>query len=270
MKVLSKGVGLCLILGICISDVQTTEAAVTTWAFDDSGTSTQTITINSAIFTTSNINSGSGTFTRMFAVDEQQTDPNNPLPSGSAQAYNDDVKNNFPFNQKTGAGFTPALTLGQLPVVTINGTKYLQFAAAYNGGSSVSLSQFKVWMSHTAGTNITLYSQITSNALGTKVYDLGSNQIDASGYSSGNGTANMFYNIPLANFAGWSLSDSVYVFARFDNITGGGYDAIAYDPNGTPLGSAPEAHTIWGGLLMGCFLIGGMLKRRLQKPIAVE
>jgi len=98
------------------------------------------------------------------------------------------------------------------------------------------------------------------------MYDLGSNTINVSNVPSGSGNANLVIDIPYSLFPA-DHSQYVYVWTNWTNISGGGFIEVAYDKGLLAVGpSTPEARTVWGGLLMGALLLGGVVKRRFQKP----
>jgi hypothetical protein len=217
------------------------------------------VTINGALFNYDNINSGSGTYTRMFAIQA----------NGTESGYNFAGANPLPFDQK-GGSFLPNQNLGDIPVVTIGGQQYLQFVFDANDAAPLTMTDFRVFIDNTTLPNngtVKITNEANIGDLGTLVYDFnagGPNTLEMTAFEAGSGTDDLSINIPLANFLpffGQNGAD-VYVFMKF---TGGdsGFEELAIDRSITTTFSTlvPEANTIWGGATM-IALLGCMRFRR--------
>ena len=131
---------------------------------------------------------------------------------------------------------THDLTFGEVPLVTIEGTTYLQFILDINepnGGtqSLLSLDQIHIYTSAT-GSQTGL-----ENTLGMLRYSLGAFDNDNTvtldyNLNSGSGQGDMTLYVPLANFAGAIASDFIYLYSHFggldaDHRTGDGFEEWA-------------------------------------------
>jgi hypothetical protein len=251
MKKLAGRIVFCWGLGL----LGFSEAHATVYTIDDSAGSGQSATVSGgAVFQQFQNGSGSGVYTRMFAL---QTQGNNTFSTG----YNDNVAS--PFDQKNGVG-TPATQIAQIPLVNIGGTDYLQLLVDFGSESQATVSQLKVWTNASGNVNQSTFSGL-STALGTPLYDIGADSVQFTNIPSGSGYSNMAFYIPYALFP-IDHTQYVYVWLNFTGEGGGGYDEIAYNKGLVGVGTTPEAHTVWGGVLMGALLFGGYFKRRFQKP----
>ncbi len=178
--------------------------------------------VNGALLLPSGSGAGSGTYRRLFALDQ-----------GGSQiidldGYNRDLPNNTPnFNSKVPNGFDPLLTVGQL--VANNG--YYQFSLDINeanGGNNAFLSvdEFQVYVEPiNPGTDPSpLPSTVgTLGDLGTKIWDLQANntsgsRIQVMAEGSGSGVDDVNFLIPISLFSGYSPNAYVYIFSKLAGL----------------------------------------------------
>ena len=260
-----KRSGAIIILFLCIgfSLVMGDHAWATSYNLDNTSGSFHTVTLNGgsgAVIQEFSNGSGSGVYTRMYAIQS-------PNSTTEAQGYNSTVSNKQPFDQKSGVGI-PATQVSSLPLVTIGGVQYLQFLADYGSSTALTIASIQVYYNSNPDQVATTVAQLPT--LGTLIYSSNGDTVNVSNISKGSGNSNEAIYIPYSLFPA-DHNQYVYFYVDFTNMVGGGYDELAYNKQLTGVGpSTPEAHNIWGGLLMGCLLVGGVLKRRFQKPVQVE
>ena len=249
-KIIILITAICLLLGA-------NQAEATVYTLDCTPGSGATVSAggpSAALYTEFANGAGSGVYTRMYAVQS-------PGSTTSAQGYNDDVHSQF--DQKNGVG-TPATQIQDLPLVTVGGVQYLQISCDFGSSTSLTINQVKIWTNSVSTINQSTFSGLSS-ALGATLYDLGANSINVTNIAKGSGDANIVINIPYALFPG-DHTKYVYIWTDWTNMAGGGFAEVAYDKGLTAVGpGTPEAHTVWGGLLMGFVLIGGFVKNRFFK-----
>lgn len=223
---------------------------------------------NGAFFKAQTGGSGSGVYTRMFAVDTNST---------TQQGYNYDGGGAKPFDQKNGVGAPYHVNLGVIPVVTIGGSPYLEWL--YDPGASVQnyqITDIRIYIqTDTSGaadtmTPVLVTTEANLGNLGTLVWSLGGDVLNVLNSNTGSGSGDMTINIPYSYFAGRSQYDNVYFYIKIENYTGGGYNEFAYDKNVliTFANYTPEPATVWGGISAGALLIGGFARRRFFKKAA--
>jgi hypothetical protein len=169
---------------------------------------------------------------------------------GFEQGYNTTARP-LQFDENKSPQFTRGLTLGQVPVVVVNGVAYREFLLDINQKSSsskLSLDEVRVFLgnrSDLTGYDATAKTLTGSN--GPAVFDL-----DAGGdvsllldarLNSGSGAGDMVLLIPDANFAGVDPNTFVYLYSKMGGVSGatanGGFEEWAVRGNGTqPTGSA--------------------------------
>ena len=192
--------------------------------------------------------------------------------NGMEQGYN--TSGGIPFDDKAGP-WTHDVQFSDLQAttVTINGTAYFKVMLDVNepGGSNslISLNQLMIYTSPT-GSQTTL--DIAS--LGTLRFDLdgnGNNSVllDAS-RNSGSGSGDMFAYIPVANFAGVSGTDYLYLYCNFGDAAGtteGGFEEWSLVNNLSPV---PEMSALFPiiGLIAAVGLTHLLRRRRLAQTLA--
>lgn len=167
---------------------------------------------------------------------------------GTQQGFNTDARP-LQFQENKSPQFTRSLTLGEVPVVTVNGVRYREFLLDVNQKSSaplISLDEVRVYLGG-AG-NLTGYDALTKTLAGqTAAFDL-----DAGGdvsvllnarLNSGSGAGDMKLLIPDAYFAGQGASSYVYLFSKMGGVAGatanGGFEewAVRDVPSDAPAGT---------------------------------
>ncbi|MEP6936984.1 MAG: hypothetical protein ABI871_02840 [Chthoniobacterales bacterium] len=181
-----------------------------------------------------------------------------------------------PFDDKAGI-WTHDIQLSDLQAstVSLNGTQYFKLLLDVNepnSASLISLDKLQIYTSPTA-------SQTTTNvsSLGVLRYDLDSAGdsyvlIDAA-RNHGSGSGDIYAYIPVANFAGASSSDYVYLFSRFgdqeaaDATSAGGFEEWSIVKNVTPVPEMSALFPIVG--LMAAVLSTNVLRRRRMARMAI-
>src|SRR5262245_16149322 len=145
---------------------------------------------------------------------------------GIEQGYNTDGRP-LQFDENNSPQFTRSLTLGQVPVVTIDGTQYREFLLDVNQKSSapfLSLDEVRVFLG--ASKNLTGYDAATKTFAGqTALWDM-----DGAGdvavkldyrLNSGSGSGDMTLLIPNSVFAGQDPNSFLYLYSKFGGETWG-------------------------------------------------
>jgi hypothetical protein len=164
---------------------------------------------------------------------------------GSEQGYNTDGRP-LQFDEKSSAQFTRSLTLGQVPVVTVDGTEYREFLLDINQKSSsaiLSLDEVRVFLGG-AG-DLTGYDA-TAKTLGglSAVWDMDgegdvSVKLDAR-LNSGSGSGDMLLLIPNSVFENEDPNSFLYLYSKFGGeswgTANGGFEewAVRAAPPATP------------------------------------
>ncbi len=138
---------------------------------------------------------------------------------GIEQGFNTDGRP-LSFDENSSPQFTRSLTLGQVPVVTINGTAYREFLLDINQKSSaskLSLDEVRIYLGSTG--NVTNLA-----ALNGAVFDLDSEK-DVSvllnaRLNNGSGSGDMTLLVPESAFAGGTANSFVYLYSKFGGVTG--------------------------------------------------
>jgi hypothetical protein len=161
---------------------------------------------------------------------------------GSQQGFNTDGRP-LSFDENKSPQFTRSITLGQVPVVTVNGTAYREFLLDINQKASspyLSLDQVRVYLGTTG--SVTSLAQ-----LGNPVFDLDAGgdvtvKLDAR-LNSGSGSGDMRLLIPDAAFAGAGPGSFLYLYSKFGGLAGatanGGFEEWAV--RAVPPTSPPES-----------------------------
>jgi len=156
--------------------------------------------------------------------------------NGTERGYNSDFRPTQ-FDEKTDLTFTHAITLAEVPVVTINGVNYRQFFLdinenTSNPGSLLSLDQLKIFLGPSSG--LTGYTNGATN-----------------GYNTGTlPGATMVYNLDTGlcttncnQTTNWSSTDN-WIKLNYDLIGGGSGqgDMVAYVPDAYFQAGNPSAN----------------------------
>lgn len=137
--------------------------------------------------------------------------------TGTEEGYNTSGRP-LPFDEKSG-NFTRDLRLGEVPVVAVGGADYYEFRLDINESngadkSLLSLDRVRIYTSSVGGKTTT-----DLGALGALRYDLdagGDNWIKLDySLNSGSGQGDMAMLVPVANFAGTSQSEFLYLYSQF-------------------------------------------------------
>jgi hypothetical protein len=155
---------------------------------------------------------------------------------GGQQGYNTEARP-LQFDENKSPQFTRSLTLGQVPVVVVNGVAYREFLLDVNQKTSarfLSVDEVRVYLGSVA--SLTGYDAAARTLAGLgAVYDLDSNgdvsvRLNAA-LNAGSGSGDMKLLIPNAAFAGASLSDFVYLYSKMGAQAGatanGGFEEWA-------------------------------------------
>ena len=217
--------------------------------------------INDALFFQNKPDSSSGTGLIQAIVRVQDPGGGDGLENG----YNSSARP-VSYEENTSPNFTTSLLLSEVPIVTIDGTQYYEFRLdinQLNSSSLLSLDEVKVYTSAVAdgeATGLITGSWFTSNA--HQVYDMDgagntSVLLDA-GLSSGSGSSDMFFYVPLANFGAVDPDDTyVTLYSEFGAAgtldSGDGLTPLD-DPANTALGddgsdTGDVATAVYGGYL---------------------
>ena len=179
--------------------------------------------INDALFFQNKPDSSSGTGLIQAIVRVQDPGGGDGLENG----YNSSARP-VSYEENTSPNFTTSLLLSEVPIVTIDGTQYYEFRLdinQLNNLSLLSLDEIKVYTSAVAdgeATGLITGSWFTNNA--DLVYDMDgagntSVLLDA-GNSSGSGSSDMFFYVPLANFGAVDPDDTyVTLYSEFGGAT---------------------------------------------------
>ena len=231
-----------LFTGIFLSIPQETQAAILDLTLDGASG-----IINSAIFTQGSPGvSGTGVFDSFVRISSN---------NDSEQGYNSSVRP-LVFEENTSPTWTKSLTLNQITTTMVAGVPYREFFLDINqqkkpNGTDneflISLDQLKIYLSSTEWdpnpTDISL--------LGTKIYDLGSNDIILDyRLEPGSGQADMSALIPDSLFTG--NNPYVYLYSQFGSIypNNDGFEEWAVRKSGTPVIPEPASLSLLGlGLL---------------------
>jgi len=126
--------------------------------------------------------------------------------------------------------FNHSITLGIVPIVSIGGIDYRQFLLDVNENSGgtvfndrfISLDEVQLFVGGTANSNVeTFNGSGVLNHNGTLVYRMDGPGTDNNWVAldfqlnSGSGSGDMFLNVPVSLFAGFSNSDVVTLYSEF-------------------------------------------------------
>lgn len=164
---------------------------------------------------------------------------------GAEQGYNTTARP-LQFDENKSPQFTRGLTLGQVPVVTVNGVAYREFLLDVNQKSSsplLSVDEVRIFLG--ASSNMTGYDPTSKTLAGqAAVFDMDANGdvslILNARLNSGSGSGDMFLLVPNAVFAGADANASVYLYSKMGGVAGatanGGFEewAVRSIPNDQP------------------------------------
>jgi hypothetical protein len=201
--------------------------------------------LGGAFFSTTDIQpTGTGVFDPFLTIQ------NTPVEQG----YNSSDLN---FDTKRVPQWNHEIQFSQLQTTTMNGTQYYGFVIDVNepnGGpkSLISLDSLKIWTSVTLQNSTSTDAQGKFNgSLGNLVFDLGADNsvtYHDSRHGSGSGDINVF--IPVANFAGVSANDYIYMYQRWGNsdMSDGGFEETALIAGAVPVPEVTPSSVIFGFL----------------------
>ncbi len=226
---------------------------------------TGTGVINGAIYTTNFLQpAGTGVIDPFLTIQANPTE----------QGYNGTNDN---FDTKRVPQWNHPITLGSLATVTVNGTQYYQFVVDVNepnstSATTLSLDMLSVWTSPTLqDSTSTDANGLFNGSLGTLRYtmspSLGVNNVLYYDGNSGSGQADISIYIPVANFAGASATDNLYMYQAWGNSqpSEGGFEET-FAVLGSNMTSVPEASTFLplAGVVLAVLGADWMRKRRQQ------
>jgi len=136
--------------------------------------------------------------------------------TGSEQGYNTDYRP-LQYDEQSSAEFTHSLLLSDVPAVTLDGGRYLEFLLDINentGGDSEFLSLDKLFVYTSSSPNLTGYPWDSTEA--KPVYEMNAVDWIALDYSlnHGSGSGDMFAYIPVDAFAN-PAGPYVYLYSQF-------------------------------------------------------
>lgn len=163
---------------------------------------------------------------------------------GSEQGYNTSARP-LQFDENKSPEFTRDLTVGQVPVVNVDGVNYRQFLLDINQKASsplLSLDEVRIFLDSRAG--VTGYDPTTHTLAGNApVFDLDAGpQGDVSillnaRLNNGSGSGDMYLLVPDSAFANADLSTHVYLYSKMGEQQGatanGGFEEWSVRTNGT-------------------------------------
>jgi len=179
--------------------------------------------------------------------------------SGTEQGYNTNGWTS-PFDDAVKSSH--AITLGQVPVVTVNGESYLEFFLGVKdkdkrSSPDVTLDEVQIFLG--SSKTLTEYNANKNTLAGkSAVFDLDSAgnvsvKLDAD-LSSSKGSWNMALLVPVADFAGANPNSSLYLYSKLEEQDCFSDVSVKWGI-GTTSSSPPPPPT--GGSLAGTVLVGG-------------
>jgi hypothetical protein len=176
---------------------------------------------------------------------------------GSEQGYNTSARP-LQFDENNSPQFTRDLTVGQVPVVNVNGVNYRQFLLDINQKASsplLSVDEVRIFLDGKAGD--TGYNPTTHTLAGiAPVFDLDAGpQGDVSvllnsSLNNGSGSGDMFLLVPDSAFANADLNTHVYLYSKMGAQSGasanGGFEEWSVRTNGTTNALPPGTGSLSG------------------------
>ena len=210
-------------------------------AGDGTPTSTAAITVSastggSAIF--QNIDAAPNDATGTGHIDSflRLQSPGNSL---TEQGFNTNAFNPGVLNDM-GGNFTRAITLNDVPTVTVDGVTYREFRLDINqqqdkGSALLTLDSLKIYIAGPGDTGtIATLSDLTNPSNTTLVFDLGHHVTIDTGAGSGHGDIAVL--VPDADFANFLGTSHLYLYSEFGNPNGanGGFEEWWVGPTAPP------------------------------------
>jgi SdrD B-like domain len=166
--------------------------------------------------------------------------------NGVEQGYNTESRP-LQFDENKSPQFTRSITLGAVPVVTVNNVAYRQFLLDINqkaSASLLSLDELRLYVGATP--NLTGYNATTKTLAGlTPLFDLdgGGDVTVKMDYrlNAGSGAGDIFVLVPDAAFAGQPSSGYVYLFSKFGVTFGGNSGFEEWSVRSNPRAEHPPA-----------------------------
>jgi hypothetical protein len=162
--------------------------------------------------------------------------------TGAEEGYNTDSRP-LQFDENTSPQFTRSVTVGEMPLVTVDGVEYRELLLDINQSSAapyLNLEELRLYVGSTS--NLTGYDATTNTLAGlAPVFDL-----DAAGdmtvnmnyrLNAGSGAGDVKFLIPASAFDGQLTSDYLYVYSKF---TGGNAGFEEWAVRSTPRSNRPE------------------------------
>ena len=156
---------------------------------------------------------------------------------GAEQGYNTDARP-LQYDENKSPQFTRSLTLGKVPVVSVNGVNYREFLLDINQKASASkLSLDEVRLYTGAVGNLAGYNPSTRELAGLAPrFELADSVILDARLNSGSGSGDMTLLVPEARFAGARATDFVYLYSKLGATAGysanGGFEEWAVKAGG--------------------------------------
>jgi hypothetical protein len=161
--------------------------------------------------------------------------------TGEQEGFNTDARP-LQFDENSSPQFTRSVTVGEMPVVVVDGVEYRELLLDINQSSAapyLALEELRLYVGSTS--TLTGYDAATGTLAGlAPVYDL-----DAAGdvsvqmnyrLNAGSGAGDVKFLIPMTAFEGQLTSDYLYVYSKF---TGGNAGFEEWAVRTTPRSSRP-------------------------------
>lgn len=138
------------------------------------------------------------------------------------------------FDENSSAEFTYAITLSQVPLVSIDGSNYYQFNLDLNEsdrgiGPLITLHNIKLFASGSAMLNdMDTSTRLFDPALATLLFDMDALidvTVELTDWNSGSGTGDYRVSIPATYFAGVSQGSFIYLYSEFGTKSSQGFAA---------------------------------------------
>ena len=168
------------------------------------------------------------------------------LLGGTEQGYNTNARP-LQYNENSDSQLTRALTLGEVPMVQVNGVAYREFLLSINQSSlspNLSLDDVRVFLVATG--NLSGYNATTKRLAGNGAsFDLDTGgdvsiRLNANLNSSISSSPDAVLLIPDAAFAGANANTFVYLYSKFSSANGGFEEWGVHDV--PPLPPPPPRH----------------------------
>jgi hypothetical protein len=176
------------------------------------------------------------------------------LLGGTEQGYNTNARP-LQYNENSDSQLTHALTLGEVPIVHVDGVAYREFLLSINQSAlspNLSLDDVRVFLGATG--NLSGYNATTKRLAGTSAsFDLDTGgdvsiRMNANLNSSNSSAPDAVLLIPDAAFAGASANTFVYLYSKFSNANGGFEEWGVHDVLPLPPPPPPPPPPVSGSL----------------------